>query len=328
MRTQEPGFNPIDDIENRYKATFPVEYRDLFVGESKVRLQGYRAIVDVERNHTFSVVTSSYQLITNTEAIEMGIRVFEQILGHTIAEKLVVYNVVLPGTRSYCHIDLTVEGHEFSFEKKDKYVPFLRVTNSYNRTRPLSFFFGFCRTICKNGVIFSPVGAKISAYHTGTQIRDLKVGEKDLRLLRNAQAKFTESLLNLSRYAVPPNQMLPLLCKVFQIRVDESSLKKPLARTQAIALHAKIEELTNRYFFELGHNGYAALNVLTDFASNPTTLRFGGEGRIHRYQTDSMKWIEDFTTKIQEKTFSFSDYVGSAAATAKLISNIQEKAEN
>lgn len=323
MRTQEPGFNPIDSIENRYKATFPVEYRDLFVGESKVRLQGYRAIVDVERNHTFSVVTSSYQLITNNEAIEMGMRVFEQILGRTIAEKLVVYNVVLPGTRSYCHIDLTVEGHEFSFEKTEKYVPFLRVTNSYNRTRPLSFFFGFCRTICKNGVIFSPVGTKISAYHTTTQIKDLKVSDIDIRRLQNAHAKFTESLLNLSRFAVPPNQMLALLCKVLHVRIDERSLTRPAGRKQAEAFGTRVEELTNRYFNELGHTGYAAFNVLTDFATNPTSQSFGAESRIHRYQTQCMQWIEDFTTKIQETSFSFPAYVGSAAVTARLISSVQ-----
>ncbi len=328
MRTQEPVISPIDSSENRQRIAFPVEYRDLFVGEGKVRLHGYQAIVDVQRNHTFSVVTSSYQLITNTEAIEMGMRVFEQILGRTIAEKLVVYNVVMPATRSFCHIDLTVEGHEFSFEKTDKYVPFLRVTNSYNRTRPLSFFFGFCRTICKNGVIFSPVGTKVSAYHTTTQIRDLKVSDVDIRRLRNAHAKFTESLLNLSRYAVPPNQMLALLCKVLHVRIDEMSLNKPAKLKQVQALGTRVQELTNRYFKELGHTGYAAFNVLTDFATNPTSQSFGAESRIHRYQTECMQWIEDFTTKIQETSFSFPAYVGSASATARLISSVQESPKN
>lgn len=34
------------------------------------------------------------------------------------------------------------------------YVPYVRVTNSYNGTRALRFDVGFCRKLCANGVIF------------------------------------------------------------------------------------------------------------------------------------------------------------------------------
>ena len=71
----------------------------------------------------------------------------------------------MPATRSWAHIDLTAEGLEFAPIDKDPWLPFLRVTNSYNRSRALGFTVGVCRSICTNGMIFGEQSLKLKVTH-------------------------------------------------------------------------------------------------------------------------------------------------------------------
>jgi len=59
----------------------------------------------------------------------------------------------------------------------------------------------------------------------------------------------------------------------------------------------------------LGENGYAALNVLTDFASRPVGF-ISQEGRIDSLQHRAGGWIEDFVEAMESRDFKYEDYLG------------------
>ena len=225
----------------------------------------------------------------------------------TQAEEMKVFNVIMPKTRSFCHIDYIHPRAEFKPFEKDKWFPYLRITNSYNRTYALNFDLGFCRGICLNGIIFGKRNIEFKFYHsrreTDPQVEfHLRAGE-----LAALEALFIESLVNLQRFHVPRNVMWGLTCKVFGTTVPDN----PTSRQQEL-LEGKrkhIEYLTRQYFDQLGENGYAALNVLTDFASRPTGV-ISPESRIDSLQRQAGGWIEGFVSAIEQRNFSFESYLG------------------
>ena len=52
------------------------------------------------------------------------------------------------------------------------YIPYVRVTNSYNTTRALRFDVGLCRKICLNGVIFEAETIRFIFSHVKHEIKD------------------------------------------------------------------------------------------------------------------------------------------------------------
>lgn len=75
-----------------------------------------------------------------------------------------------------------------------------------------------------------------------------------------------------------------------------------------------LQELTDRYFIELGGNAYAAFNAITDFASHPPTNRLLRRDR-HSLQRLAGHWLADFTKQCRTPDFNFSSYVEKFNAT-------------
>ena len=74
--------------------------------------------------------------------------------------------------------------------------------------------------------------------------------------------------------------MLALACKACDIEVTEEDHGKPNRREQLLDFRSEITRLTAHYFKGLRPNGYAALNVLSDFATRPAAYILpGGYGR-------------------------------------------------
>ena len=141
------------------EAFFPVEMRPLFMPTAEdldkyQQLKRHFAVVDVERQHPFAVVTDDYELVTNKAAYDMAAEVMKKVFHTTQIGDMECLNITMPKTRSFCHIDLIHKTADFSPWEKDKWTAFLRISNSYNRTRLLRFELGFCRWICLNGIIF------------------------------------------------------------------------------------------------------------------------------------------------------------------------------
>ena len=307
---------------------FPVEFRPvwvplvvqdkarLFPEEKLTELERFQAVTDVEEGYVFAIVGKDYELITNQEAIDLGKECFRTVFKLTDDSKMRLFNIVMPRTRSFCHIDFLYSEGIFDSGPADPWAPFLRITNSYNRTFSLNFDLGFCRGICRNGMIFGKKSIEFKFVHSKRTGRDpiaafrLREGE-----FVKLEADFVEKLRNLRRYHVPPRLMWPLFCKVFRASLPGD---KPLTARQKDIWERRelaVQRLTTEYFQKLGENGYAALSVLTDYASRPT-VEISGEQRVNTLQTYSGQWVQEFVSAIQRKEFSFEVYLGEYAQLA------------
>ncbi|MGF1692374.1 DUF932 domain-containing protein [Photobacterium kagoshimensis] len=291
-------------------AYFPVEFRGigLKIESEKNKYQqinDFKAVIDTESGKIFTIVTNGYNLITNKEAVDQAKPIFERVFSGIQFSDMKVFNIVMPKTRSYCHIDLVHDSSNFECFNQDSWTPFLRVTNSYNKTKKLSYEIGFCRHICMNGVIFGSKSVEISFTHNhgATEIRSKFIENFDD--IAKLQTQFIGQLKQIKKYYVPKDKMLALTCKVFK-------QKKPMADDTGKmkvwqAFQKETQRLTECYFDELGQNGYAALNVLTDLASSPKGML--RENHTHSYQTTCGNWISDFTAAIKEDDFEFDEYL-------------------
>ena len=173
----------------------------------------------------------------------------------------------------------------------------------------LNFDLGFCRDICKNGIIFGKRNIEFKYKHSkrGTDPNiefNLRAGE-----LATLEAQFIEALVNLKRFYVPRNVMWALACKVFRIKLRSNELIVEKTNELIVEKQKRINELKKKYFDKLGENGYAALNVLTVFASRPVGV-ISQENRIDKLQKYAGEWIEDFVFAIESRDFTFESYLG------------------
>ncbi|RTL86061.1 MAG: hypothetical protein EKK29_10580 [Hyphomicrobiales bacterium] len=122
------------------EAFFPVELSPVYVDPANRsnefrRLDRHFAVMDMELGHVFSVVTDDYKLVTNRQAYEMSADAMAKVFHATKIQDLACMNIIMPNSRSFCHIDLIHRNSNFSPWQSDDWIAFLRITNSYNRTR-------------------------------------------------------------------------------------------------------------------------------------------------------------------------------------------------
>jgi hypothetical protein len=307
-------------------AFFPVETRPLFMpvsgrNDQFTKLDRHFAVVDVEKEIAFAVVTDDYELVTNKQAYQMADEVMRKVFQTTKAEDMQCLNVTMPKTRSFCYIDLIHKSSDFSPWENDKWTAFLRIGNSYNRTRLLRFELGFCRWICMNGMIFGSKSIEFSYAHTRRGMNRVARFEDNIGDIRKIEAALTENLHQLKRYYVPQTEMLPIVCKAFDISATKEDMTKPRRVEALAAMRDQVRGLTESYFTGLGPHGYAALNVLTDFASRPKGV-IAPEASMHGLQQKASNWMEGFISAIKTPDFSFDNYLADVRPTAELIESI------
>jgi hypothetical protein len=316
---------------------FAVEKRPVYFRDARKDLFGneegdptyhevprFVAVVDVERNYMFAVVSDQYRLVKNDEALKLGKQCFLRVFSAPTADGMEVFNIIQPNTRSFCHVDFIHKGRSLEPWRGDKWWPYLRVTNSYNRTKPLRFDLGFCRGICTNGVIFGAEHIVFRYYHTHDQIDVEGKFKVDATRLRKLETVFIEQMHGLKRYYVPQEHMLALACKAFDVGVTEEDLSKPRRRKQLLDFRAEITRLTAHYFKDLGPNGYAALNVLSDFATRPRTY-ISETAMIDPLQKRCGDLTVSFLQAIQERTFDYAKYLGPFAKAARILDGAEPR---
>jgi len=152
----------------RIQSVYFEEYR----GENTVKrkIPHSQVIVNAETGDPISIVSKEYRVVTNEEAIEFGKKCFKELFNTVNTDDLEIFNIIAPETRSFCHIDLIHKKYQVNIGRQEVYLPFIRITNSYNRSRALSFDIGFCREICDNGAIFEEDSIKFKFSHTKKRI--------------------------------------------------------------------------------------------------------------------------------------------------------------
>lgn len=286
-----------------------------------LRLDRHFAVVDVEREKAFSVVTDDYALVTNQHAYEMADVVMRKVFQATGGNDMSCLNVTMPKTRSFCHIDLIRNDSDFSPFENDKWTAFLRISNSYNRTRLLRFELGFCRWICTNGMIFGQKSVEFRYAHTKQSIGRVKSFQDNIGDIRALELALCGKLRKLKAYGLPEAAMLPIACRTFGIRLRPDELARSRRVESIIAIRDKIRDLTGTYFSEMGSNGYAALNVLTDYATRPLGV-IAPEASMHGLQQKATDWMDGFLADIATPGFALDRYLAEWAESAKLIESL------
>lgn len=280
----------------------------------------FQAVVDVERDYVFSVVANGYKLISNEEAVALGKECFKSVFSRTTSDGMEVFNITMPKTRSFCHIDFVHKESDFKPWENDKWSPFLRVTNSYNRTKLLRFDLGFCRWICENGMIFGNKSITFRYTHTHGAIEKVEF-KTSFGELKKLETEFIENLRNLKRFNVPEKQMLPMVCKAFDLKVNADDLSKPKRAEQLREFRNHVNYLTAKYYAEMDSTAYAALNIITDFATRPKSF-ISQETMVDILQKRSGAWMDDFIKEIDDKKFDFDIYLAEYKETAGILNSL------
>lgn len=325
MKRNWPDYDPT-------VAFFPVELKPVFIQSSRQSddlfddvgyqaLPRHFAVVESESDHVFAVVTENYKLVTNQQAYELAAEALKTVFNFTSLADMACLKIIMPKTRSFCHIDLIHKESDFEPWKDDQWIPFIRITNSYNRTHRLRFEIGFCRLTNLNEVIFESKSVEISFAHT-KQLHDIMLRwHENLGEIKELEIEFVNQLRNLERFHVPRRWMLPLACKVFGVQLNPKSSISSNKIKELTLFRNAIEWLTNDYFSALGEQGYAALNVLMDYASQPVGV-MSPENRIDGYQRKAGDWINDFSQQIESREFSFEKYLNDYITTSKMITEL------
>lgn len=315
------------------EAFFPVALRRVYMlpfdnSNDYVELKRHFAVTDMEEKKEFAIVTDEYELVTNQEAYERAETALMQVFKITKLDDLLCLNITMPKTRSFCHIDLIRKDSDFSPWEDEKWTAFLRITNSYNRTRLLRYELGFCRWICLNGMIFGARSIEFTYTHTKRGMDKVHRFSDNIGEIALLEAQLKAQLQQLQRYHVPEEKMIPLFCKAFDIKIDESKEMSQQYITRMYKMKSKVDSLINSYFSEMGQHGYAALNVFTEFATNPVGVIFP-EGRIHDFQQKASTWMLDFINAISDTKFSFDSYIGQEyLKSAEIIQNMFRSSNN
>lgn len=292
---------------DRYLPGFDIDSVDGDLVEFQ-RLPKYRAVVNKENGEILSVVTTSYKLVTNEEAVALAEQAFKAVFSATDTNEMTVFNVRQSSRKTICQVDLVHRNYRVAVLQDDIWVPFLRVTNSYNKSRALQFDLGFSRKYCDNGCIFEEDTFRVKYYHTKSATKPVLEGAEKFQRLEELQKEFVNHLHQLEKVPFPAPLLPALVARVFKLHFSDETEKK---RKRRVCFLQHVGGLIEKYATDLGQNGYLALNVLTDFATRPPEEVFvAADFRFHSLQKSVGSWLPVFLREVSAGEFSIEDYLG------------------
>ena len=309
---------------------FPVEEHPVFVmvedqsGERRLPAPHKKAIVNLATRRVLGIVSRDYRLVTNRQALEWAYECCRSVFPDTAAAEWELSVVDGPATGGHCRIDLVHRTAQLDFgdvrpgKRPDAFGPFIRVTNSYNGLRALSFDIGFHRKVCSNGLIAPDTIVQFKFSH---QQRNLGMGirfEVARERLEKLQAKLSEQFGALKQCTVPQKTFARMVQSILMLRPPKST--SPSAREAKdwawAEVEAHVSRLCDRYAFELGENAYAVLNTATDFASRPPDNRHVHRER-HSLQRLAGTWLSTFGHECQRPGFTIDSYLAKMDAASE-----------
>jgi len=307
-----PRLHELDDV------MFEVAMRPIFVkvGSRETQARGSQAIVEMPTGRVVSVVGRSYRLVSHAEALDLAHGCARAAFPETKSGEWQVASVDAPSTGGTCSIDLAHNSSALDFsglaasDKPEVYGPFVRVTNSYNRTRALCFDIGYSRKVCKNGLILRSSLISFKMSHQRREIREaVKFEIAHDRLAKQKQA-FQAFLGRLRACPVPSTAIAGFASDVLGFHSPPESMPVTDKRWVAWeALREIVRTAGQRYEQELGANAYAVLNVVTELASRPPDNALVRRDR-HALQRLAGEWASEFSSKCVEDQFDLEQYLG------------------
>ena len=293
---------------------FPVSYQSIYLENQNKPISGFKAItrdVGKQSEATISIVSDNYMLITNQEALDMGRSIHQRLFPNATTNSFEVFNIIAPKTMSSCHIDIIDKNYSINIGKSETYLPFVRIQNSYNRTRPLRFDIGFCRKLCNNGAIFEKGIVSINLIHSKHSFKGLDPRKIEITHLKKFEEDFRKSTQRSIEIKLPRKYFLPLAAKVLNRNFnlnEKDEYKRMQTQLKLSEFKNLIDNYTDKYIREqdLGETAYAFFNVITDYASNNNTLQAGA---INGLQAKCGQWLNIIGTEYAKPEFNWEEEI-------------------
>ena len=289
---------------------FPVECKPVYLENQRNPIHGFKAItaaIPDKGEVTFSVVSNNYELISNADALEMGKTIHKKLFPDATSNSFEIFNIISPDTKSFCQIDIIDKNYALNIWEKEVYLPFIRIQNSYNRTRILKFDIGFCRKLCDNGVIFEQGTVSVNFRHTKTSFKGMDINNIDVSHLKRLEEDFIQKAKKSVKVKLPRKYFVPLAAKVlnrnFNLK-EKNEEKRKLILEKLNEFISQIELNSDRYIQteKMGETAYAFFNVITDYASNNDKLQANA---INGLQSSCGNWLNLIESKVSKPDFSW-----------------------
>ncbi len=309
-----PRISDLNDI------LFAVETHPVFVSvregqvERRIRVPEKKAVLNRTGGRVLGIVSRGYRLVSNQEALDLAKKCCRAAFPETQESEWHVGVVDAPATGGHCFIDLLHNSAALDFsvvpaaKRPDTFGPFIRVTNSYNGLRALTFDIGFHRKVCKNGMILPDSIIRFKFTHLDRDIGETVQFDVAHDRMARLKARFHDQFRVLHTCPVRRDQFEPLFFHVIPIprpqHLDPDSSKGK----QWKDLDTRLGELCDRYAHDLGENAYAVFNAITDFASHPPANRIVGRER-HSLQRLAGTWLTEFSQECRKPGFRLDHYL-------------------
>lgn len=319
-------------VDHSGRLLFPVRKVPVYAemrrgaGDRMRRIPGQSAIVNCATDQVISVVSENYQVVTNREALHYAQLCCQAAFPESGGQEWRVLQAHAPTTMGSCRIDLVHPASAVNFEipgaydEPEKYGPFVRVTNSYNRSRALRFEIGFIRWICSNGMILPDASIQFGFNHNTRKIPERVRFEVKKDSFKQLRERFQSFLAPLLECEVPLELFVPATLAVLCINKPEPMAKRQKEPWERLA--DSLKSISEQYSSDLGENGYALLNAITDVASRPPKSPFVRREQ-HSLQRSAGSWLAAFSAECRKPDFEVEEYVRGLQEERQSLSSVR-----
>lgn len=165
------------------RATF---VEPLWGGENKdVELKGYRAVWNVDKKRTASIVSERYNIVQHQEVVDAVVTAVSNL--NLKADCRVRDN----GNSIF--VDLTFADKPVNVKKGEEFFAGIRIINSYNKTTGIVVAPRMLRCICSNGMVVDKIISGYNIMHTKKLTEDFQsIVERLVNKMVNSVDKFRE----------------------------------------------------------------------------------------------------------------------------------------
>lgn len=277
-----------------------------FDGSNKLlKIPGKKVLLNSITNYPISIVSDDYEIVTNEEAYKFGLDCFKTLFKLSSEDKIEVYNVISPRSLSFCHIDIICNEKLFPLGR-EQYMPFIRITNSYNKLFRLYFRVGVCRWICKNGMIFGADAIKFNYNHIKGSKKSINF-EIQADNFQKILDRFKSNVEILMKSKPDPDYAFLMFCKGLGIVLNNKTMQSNEERIGEIK--SEFAKVLKKYVSELGDNFYSLYNTITDIGTHGFRDEKMLTTKIHSRQSRAGYWLQDIARILRKGKINYEEYL-------------------
>lgn len=284
--------------------------RDMF-GNLQIACDDFFAVVDLEKDYLFATVTKDYELIPNREAAELGFELTAHLFSDDNTASCYAPRYWTTAKRSELELDILCDFAAATPLTDEGWKPMVKVVNSYNKKRKLTFYLGFCQVDgegeAKGAFLIPGLTLELSSTHTSSMeaIRRLVFAKLDQnpdmdveRIVKTFQNKMEQ----LKKVQLTQRNMQALCCKIFGFSSNKADGETAEALQKATAMIKEQMTLKNGK-----GDAYGFFVAMSLFAT--TYDKFARRAQTTKSQLQLGAWMEDFAKASASSQFQIRKYL-------------------